>query len=163
VRPLYRIRQFWQAITATEPSAIPEQLAPALHDLYLSMRPADRAHAWRTFCALDASEQVDQNLAAAALLHDLGKSGASIHLWDRVLLVLAERLAAHWLARGRHGAGLRALLGHAQAGAERAAAGGASPLTVALIRYHHADTRTLGWPAHELALLVALQRADDCS
>ncbi len=162
MRPLYRARQFWQALTAGAPSEPPLELAAGLCGLYQGLSPADRAHGLRTLERLGSEAHSQPDLAAAALLHDVGKSGVGIHLWDRVLYVLAARLAPRWLAQPqRLPAGLAALQRHAEEGARRVEAAGGTARTVALIRHHHADPGALPWLERERALLAALQRADE--
>jgi len=166
VRPFYRIRQFLRALVAAPPSGAPPELGPGLRELFVAMSPADRSHALRARAGL-AGEAAPPDLVVAALLHDVGKSGAPIHLWDRAIFVLAERFFPRWLDRlaGRDGlpfgAGLVALQRHARLGAQWVAAAGGSPRLVDLIRYHHTDPATLGWQDGERQLLEALQRADE--
>lgn len=131
------------------------------------MPRADRAHGLRTYRLL-AADDCPEDLLIASLLHDVGKSRSQIRLWDRVLFVLAGRLAPGWLRSlpaepraARFGVGLIALRDHAEVGAALIAAAGGSPTVAKLIRYHHANTASLPWPAEELALLIALQAADE--
>lgn len=169
MRPGYRIRQFWQALTAVPSAEVPPELSPGLRELFLGMSPADRSHALRTYQRLLASGQISRDLAIAALLHDVGKSLAPIHLWDRVCFVLAARLAPAWLRRLAAGTGsirwpgLIALQNHAEQGARWVEAAGGVPQVVALIRYHHSPPDSLPWSPGERALLAALQRADEAS
>ena len=145
---------------------MPVGLAPGLRALYAGMPRADRAHCLRTLARLSTEERQHPDLVVAAILHDVGKSGAGVHLWDRVLAVLAGRLAPRWLERvsRREGAlwsGLRRIGRHAEEGARQLAAAGASPLTVCLVRWHHGVPGGLDLPEAELRLLQALQRADE--
>jgi hypothetical protein len=158
VRPLYRARQFWQAITAAPGREPPCALAPGLAKLYRAMPRSDRAHALRTYRRLEGP--VPPALAVAALLHDVGKARGGVRLWQRVVFVLAGGRLPGWLARQ---AGLAALAAHAARGAELLAAAGAEAPTVELVRHHHDDPASLGWPAEQRALLEALQRADEAS
>lgn len=160
----YRVRQFWQALTAPAVGPPPE-LAPGLQALFMGMPRADRAHGLHT-CHLLASADPPPELLAAALLHDVGKSRPRVRLWHRVVYVLAGRLAPGWLARrcaapatGCWG-GLAALENHAQVGARLVAAAGASEMVVWLVAHHHADPAALDAPAAERGLLQALQAAD---
>ena len=160
MRPIYRVRQFWQAITAAPGREPPCALPPGLAELYRGMPRADRAHGLRTYQRLVAEGQVPAAVAAAALLHDVGKARAGVRLWHRVAHVLAGGRPAGWLARQP---GVAGLMAHAALGAELLAAAGAGAETVALVRHHHDDPAWLGWPAAQRALLEALQRADEAS
>ncbi len=167
MRPGYRARQFWQALTAAPGADAPLALAPELLELYRHMPRADRAHGLRTYRLLAAGGYPEE-LLIAGLLHDVGKSRSGIHLWDRVLFVLADRLAPGWLGAlsreqrtARLAVGLVALRDHAEVGAALVTAAGGSPNTARLIRYHHANTTSLAWPSADLALLKALQAADE--
>lgn len=158
MRPAYRARQFWQALTAAPGREPPCALPPRLAALYRAMPRVDRAHGLRTYRRLAAARQVPAALAAAALLHDVGK--ARVHLWDRVLYVLAGGRLPGWLARWP---GLAALRDHAAVGARLVEEAGADEETVALVRHHHDHPLALGWPAAQRASLEALQRADEAS
>ena len=165
----YRIRQFGQALAAGSRLVAPPELGAGLRELFLRLPPADRAHALRTYRLLASVEGQPVDLLIAALLHDAGKCGPQVHLWDRVLFVLAGRLAPTWLERlpeapgASRWAGLVALQSHAERGARLAAAAGAAPRVVSLIRHHHAAPATLGWPEDERRLLQRLQEADESS
>jgi len=166
VRVWYRVWQFWQALTAAPGAEVPVGLAPGLQALYAGMPRADRAHGVRTLARLSPEERQHPDLVVAALLHDVGKSGAGVHLWDRVLAVLAGRLAPGWLERvsrreGGLWCGLCRIGRHAEEGARRLAAAGASPLTVCLVRCHHGVPAGLDLPEAERGLLEALRRADE--
>jgi len=151
VRPAYRALQFWHALTAMPPRQPPCDLGPGLCALYGAMPRADRAHGLRTYSRLRAAGPVPADLAAAALLHDVGKARAGIYLWHRVLFVLARGRLPEWLARRPGFAALRA---HAENGAALVAAAGGTPRTVELIRRHH--------DAHAGDdVLAALQAADE--
>ena len=169
VRLGYRIRQFWQALTARRATAEPPDLPPGLAHLFWQMPPADRAHGLRACQSLSADGVIPADLVIATLLHDVGKSAHPIHLWDRVLYVLAGRLAYGWLQRvtavpaAACWSGLVALHRHAEQGARLVAAAGGTPEAVDLIRHHHADPDSLPWPPEKRRLLQALQRADDLS
>jgi hypothetical protein len=166
VRVWYRAWQFWQALVAAPGAEVPDELAPGLQALYAGMPRADRAHGLRTLARLSPEERQHPDLVVAALLHDVGKSGAGVHLWDRVLTVLAGRLAPAWLERVSQResglwSGLRGIGRHAEEGARRLAAAGASPLTVCLVRWHHCVPTGSDLPEAARGLLEALQRADE--
>lgn len=160
MRLRYRVGQFLRALTAPCVPAPPPDLSPPLQALYMRMAPADRAHALRTAARVAQGAAVPPDLHAAALLHDAGKAGSAIHLWDRVAYVLLARLAPTLLQRCR-APGLVALREHAALGAADVALAGASPILVGLIRHHHDDPAALAWPAAQRDLLRRLQQADD--
>ena len=97
----------------------------------------------------------DPDLAAAALLHDVGKiaaqeAGVSINLWMRGPLVMTEAFAPDFLraqARRERNAGWRyaihVQLEHPAIGADRARDVGCSKLTCWLIA-HHQDSLEAG-------------------
>lgn len=108
--------------------------------LFYRLSPRDQQHSARTAALLLRSSACDQELIAAALLHDVGKGRQQI--WQRVLYVV---LAAGWpglLRRlARPGAGWRGALEramhHAAAGARLARAAGYSERVVRLVAAHH--------------------------
>jgi putative nucleotidyltransferase with HDIG domain len=170
MRAIYRVQQFLRAAAAwSRPAALDEDLlrrvlpAPAVV-LFLSMPGYDRQHAMAVFEALRAAGHDDPDLLAAALLHDLGKSGsgiARIRIWHRVATVL---LRAFWpgaverIAQGHKGSWRRAFFvqqHHAALGAQLAREACCSPGTVDLIRRHEDAC-----PAGDDTLLAALQAAD---
>jgi putative nucleotidyltransferase with HDIG domain len=73
-----------------------EHLPPPLRELFHRMSPADQVHGLRVLRSLLARGEVDPNLLAAALLHDVGKSQVQLKIWERIFIVLAS-----WLTPGR--------------------------------------------------------------
>jgi hypothetical protein len=128
---------------------------------FRALPKADQQHALRIYRIFIARGEDDTDLLAAALLHDIGKypgvgfSQRTIRVllarWPRLLALLAS---TRWLSRRwRHG--LTRLVDHAAIGADRAAAWGCTPATVAIIRASH-DT-----DVHET--VRRLQAVDDTS
>jgi hypothetical protein len=173
-RAVYRVGQFWRGLRA---QVRPEELAraaallppPALA-LFRRMPPDAQRHSLNVLYTLEAAGYAQPALAAAALLHDVGKGAAQVGrlklgLWLRGPLVLAEawtpgllrRLAVDNPGRGwRYG--LYVHLHHAELGAAWAAQAGCDPLTCWLIA-HHQDRAAQG-AADPEGLLAALQWAD---
>jgi hypothetical protein len=146
-------------------------LPPAASDLFRRM-PADaRRHSLNVLHSLQAQGEVSNDLAAAALLHDVGKlaaddAGAPITLWLRGPLVLLDALSPRWmdrLASAEPSTGWRFALhvhrNHPAIGALWAQECGCSALTCRLIAAHQQRSATL--PNAELAQLRRLQAADN--
>jgi hypothetical protein len=165
----YRGRQFWSAlralVTPEERQLVGRYLSPPLQRLFDRLAVADQRHSLDVLDALQEKGYNDRDLLAAALLHDVGKVGVNLYLWQRVVIVL---LQATWpallddLAWGdpanwRYAFYLQRE--HPEIGARLAQEAGASPLTVELIRRHQVP---LHQPSGSLEdkLLRALQEAD---
>jgi hypothetical protein len=110
---------------------------------FRALPKADQQHALRIYRIFIARGETDTDLLAAALLHDIGKyPGVGLtQRTVRVLLTRRPRLLAslasrRWLPR-RWRSGLNRLFDHAAIGADRAAALGCTPATVAIIRASH--------------------------
>jgi len=176
-RVQHRVAQFFEALIAPfQPidevyvkARLEGQGAPAkLWALFRQMPRAEQVHGIRTCRALERCGFTDQDLLAAALLHDVGKLVAPPSLWARILVVLIEHfapsVAARWYDDLRPPTRLRGLRRafvvrryHPAWGAALAEEAGASVRTVTLIRQHHRETVT----ADSDAELVALQAADE--
>ncbi|MCC7129426.1 MAG: hypothetical protein B6D39_01185 [Anaerolineae bacterium UTCFX2] len=177
MRPIYRIRQFWSALTAapSEPEAqhLEEVLSPSLMALFRQQPPAEQRHSLKVYARLVAQGENSPELLAAALLHDVGKSRSPLCAWERALVVLVQAaapdLARRWGSGAQHDAarGWRrsfvVAAQHPAWGAEMARAAGAAPLTVNLI-LRHQDAPLPVWEAgQEDRLLFILQNQDDNS
>ncbi|MEZ4868943.1 MAG: HD domain-containing protein [Caldilineaceae bacterium] len=149
----YRVRQFWHGLRA---QVQPEELTTAATLLptaalaKFQQLPADaQRHSLNVLQTLP-QEELPADLAAAALLHDIGKLAAQeasvpINLWWRGPLVILDafpgvltRLAsptptASWRYR------LYVHLMHPQLGAVWAKSWGCTPLTCWLIEHHQDD------------------------
>jgi len=162
-RAAYRARQFLQALTARpgveDLARARAVLGPDLYDLFLRLRPPEQVHALRVFRALRASGEVEPDLLAAGLLHDIGKSPLPLRLFDRVAVVLGQALlpvrARAWGAGDPSGwrRGFVVACRHAEWGATMVDQSGGSQRLVTLVREHQD-----GFPAN--ADLAALQAAD---
>jgi hypothetical protein len=154
-RARYRIAQFfdgWRAVVTTQDLSLVEQvLSPVgseAAELFRRMPVDAQAHSLRVVKALQADGPTPPDLAAAALLHDVGKvaaddAGAYLGLWLRGPIVLLEAWHPDLLVRmasPQPGADLRYALyvhlAHPQIGATWAEEAGCSPLTCWLIAHH---------------------------
>lgn len=164
----YRSTQFVQALLArpaTEDARLAaDHLPPALRPLYHGMGRAEQSHSLAVLRALLRQGQTDPDLLAAALLHDVGKTRAPLRLFDRVLVVLAKRLAPSaaqaWSNGALHGWRRAFVVAarHAEWGAEMLEQTGASPRLVGMVRQHHASLPEGGTEADRQ--LGALRAAD---
>ncbi len=164
-RLTYRTRQFWNALPGHRQQVKTEVLLPHLSPsqivLFRRMDVSEQAHALKVFERLKATDQTDEDLLAAALLHDVGKVLFPLSLLDRVVIVLGKRLFRRRAMRWSEGTPEKfhrpfvVAAHHPQWGADLAEKAGASPRTVDLIRFHQ-EASINGDP-----LLLALQSADD--
>ncbi len=178
-RILYRTRQFWYAL-GSAPSSDGIALAwtlltPSQQLIFNRMLRSEQAHSLRVLHALLDQREGNKDLLVAALLHDVGKSRFPLHLWERVVIVLAKMIcpgcAKGWgertirdeqAPRGWRRAFIIAEE-HPVWGAEMAADAGCSQLTVNLIRRH--QDIIPGSKIDDLSkagrLLLKLQATDD--
>jgi hypothetical protein len=149
---------------AEDARLVADHLPPALRRLYRAMSRAEQSHSLAVLRALLRQGHRDPDLLAAALLHDVGKTRAPLHLSDRVLVVLAQRLAPAAAQTWSNGAprGWRrpfvVAAQHADWGGDMLEEAGASARLVAMVRLHHAPRPPAGAEAD--CLLAALQAAD---
>jgi hypothetical protein len=174
----YRIGQGLRALTAfTRPvdrALVGHLLAPVEAALFFRLKRGEQQHSIAVLRALlnDGGGPVPPPLAAAALLHDVGKIRAPLSVWEKTAAVLvrrfAPRLFARWSvapagARGRTWPIARACVVYAHHpawSADLMRRAGAHPDAVWLAA-HHAEPAAR-WREHALyPLLVRLQTADD--
>lgn len=167
----HRLRQGLAALLARPSSSADGRAADWLSageaDLFRRMSAHDRGHAWRVADRLLRDELTGRDLIAAALLHDVAKSGTDdlpgrVRLPDRVVRVVLGRVSPstlRWLASDPDRPGCRGLylaVHHARLGAAAATAAGSSTRTTWLIANHEDSTS-------EDRQLRALIAADDSS
>jgi hypothetical protein len=176
-RLVYRTEQFrkYLGFRAAPPdlSEARKTLTPAQVALFLRMQPGEQAHSLEVLQKLQEQGETDPDLQTAALLHDVGKSRFPLQVWERVWIVLAQKLLpGRFRAWGAAQGGLEqrpwwerasaVAAQHPAWGAELAQAAGCSARAVSLIRRHQ-DYGPLDPQKEEDRLLARLQALDDRS
>src|SRR5438128_2215816 len=67
--------------------------------LFCTMSPADQQHALLVCRGLQAHGCTNEDMLAAALLHDVGKAQGRVPFWTRPAIVLGKKLAPQLLSR----------------------------------------------------------------
>lgn len=143
---LYRARQTWQVLTEkpvpTDLEEVQSFLSPEQFAVFQQLHPSEKSHSIAVFRELQHRGIQNHDLLAAALLHDIGKTRFPLHIWERIIIVLAEA----WFPSAVKSWGESEPQGwkrpfvvsryHPGWGAEMARATGASQLTVNLIDRH---------------------------
>lgn len=165
----YRVQQFFRAITVRvkqgDIEAALTVLPPGAQARFLAQSRQDQGHALAVFSTLKDAGHHNQDLLAAALLHDVGKAAAAIPAWQRAIIVLLEHYSSRTLSALSQGEakGLRRPFvihaRHSESGAAWAEEAGCSPITVALIRRHHEPAASAASTEQD-ELLKILQAAD---
>ncbi len=152
----YRLGQVRQQLGFVSPLSSEEYMevarrlpSPALH-LFRTMSQADQRHSLRVCRGLQACGYSEDDLLAAALLHDVGKAEGRVPFWTRPAIVIGKKCAPRLLAslvksplapgEERMPQWQRSLSyawWHAEVGAQLAAAAGLSERAVLYIRTHH--------------------------
>lgn len=167
----YRLSQFWRLLTIKDlpgyaRDVITAVLTPPQQQLFARFAPADQWHSYQVLRMLQMAGYEQPDLQVAALLHDVGKTTVRLSLWDRTLIVAAQKLLPQKLAawgQGEAQGWKRPFVVKAQHpawGAEMAAAAGCSPLAISLIRRHQDKLGETAVSAED-QLLLLLQWADD--
>jgi hypothetical protein len=153
---IYRLCQGFQHLGLVAPLKAPDHaeverwLPPSALPLFYTMSTADQQHSLRVCRSLQAQGYNEQDLLAAALLHDVGKAQGRVPFWTRPGIVLGKLLAPRWLKHNivhprdfttHHMPDWQQALSyawwHADVGAELATQAGLSERAVLYIRTHH--------------------------
>ena len=163
-----RVRQVIESLSASVSSDdcrfVRSCLTPRLVELFQRLSTSDQSHAIAVARGLQRQGVGEADILQAALLHDVGKALVRVRLWHRIAKVLAEAMAP-----GRDWCGPRpsavswhyalwVLAHHPELGADLAAAAGAGPRVVELIRWHQSGE---GAPAVLRPDLERLRRLDN--
>ena len=171
-----RIRQFVSAVTAkiteTDIAFIQQHLNRQERHLFWAMSVPEQSHSLNVaYTALKLAQtepKVDAvQLIKCALLHDVGKRAGDISTVDKIVTVLADKLAPNWARRwGKAGRGnkIRNLrhafhfyFYHAQYSAERLIEIGLPDIAEIVRKHHEAPTND------DLPELRLLRKADDAN
>jgi hypothetical protein len=150
---LTQVRQqlgFTAALSSEDIAEVKRWLPDPALSLFQSMSDADQQHSLRVCRGLRKRGCDENNLLAAALLHDVGKAQGRVPFWTRPAIVLGKHFAPRLLARfvispstfeSQPIPGWRRALSyawwHADVGADLAASAGLSERAVLYIRTHH--------------------------
>jgi hypothetical protein len=132
-----------------EQTKIAARLSAEEQIIFFAQAPADQRHALQCLQRVEASSPDRDDLAAAALLHDVGKRHSGLGVVGRVLASALDLVGLP--APGRLGH----YLDHGNLGAEDLERAGSDPLAVAFARHHQARTPPAGFPEHDWAVLIA--------
>ena len=144
----YRVYQVWRSLVArpldgADRAILDATLPPEGRALFFTMSRNDQRHSLTVYRALRERGCADDELLAAALLHDSGKGAGRVPFVVRPLVVLLRAFAPgalRWLARAPRPWFRRPFYyawRHAEIGADLAAQAGLPARVVTLIRTHH--------------------------
>jgi hypothetical protein len=168
---VYRINQALRGLLAfsqpVERALAAEYLSLELLALFDQMRRSEQLHGLNVLRMVMAQGSTPNDLAVAALLHDVGKSRYAVRIWQKTLAVVVSTLAPGLFERWSHGSPddfwqrpFVVKAQHPRWSADMLTAARASETAIWLVA-HHQDTTPVHHPqAH---LLQRLQQADDAN
>ncbi len=168
---VYRLQQGARALFAFSQSvdwALAERyLSPSLMALFRQMDRGEQLHSLAVLRDVLAQGDTPNDLAVAALLHDVGKSRYPISIWQKTLVVMVRALVPsaykHWSNGSPLNLWQRPFVVYEQHplwSAELLRAAGASETACWLAAHHATSLATATTPA-QLEWLKRLQQADD--
>lgn len=158
---------FTQTVSHAE---VRSHLTAAQYSLFVRMTHAEQLHSRNVLRdVLAQSAETPNDLAVAALLHDVGKSRYALNVLQRSLVVVVKRLTPAVETRLSKPTGLHSWRApfvvrrhHPRWSAEMLRACGSSPRAIWLVEHH--DEAPARWQEHEwVGLLERLRRADDAN
>ena len=166
-----RLRQGLRALaawtTAVDYDLAAQYLTPPLMDLFRKMRRSEQLHSLNVLRDVLTQGSTPRELAAAALLHDVGKSRYPIGTLQKTLAVIIRAISPSLFERRSKGNPANmwyrpfvVYTEHPAWGAELVAQAGASDNIVWLVAHHQEPAEQ--WNSHPLVdWLRCLQQADD--
>jgi len=170
----YRLMQGVRALTAfarpLDDTPARQSLTPAQMVLFKRLNRSEQLHSLAVWRAIHAqADSTPRALAAAALLHDVGKARYPLRVWQKTVVILVRKFARPLYCRWIQGSplnlwtrGFVVNAHHPAWGAQMVAEadGGADALLVWLIA-HHADPLERHATHPHVDLLRRLKAADD--
>ncbi|MBZ0295367.1 MAG: HD domain-containing protein [Anaerolineae bacterium] len=168
-----RIRQGVRALLAfahpVDYDLAADYLSPSLMHCFQQMRRSEQLHSLNVLRDVLAQGPTPDDLAVAALLHDVGKSRYPFPVWQKTMVVLTRAFAPGLFQRLSAGSEHRfwqrpfvVSSQHPRWSADIVRDAGASERAVWLV-LHHADSLA-NWPEHpHCYLLKRLKAADDAN
>jgi len=101
----YRLEQARQQLGFVKPLSVADEqevqrwLPASALPLFATMSDADKQHSLRVYRGLQAQGCVEDDMLAAALLHDVGKAQGRVPFWTRPAIVLGKLFAPRLLVR----------------------------------------------------------------